>query len=56
VGVVFVQEAHLGLQQKYEPLGREDEPYRWVSELEIAPWAVYVLEGVYGTGDICNVR
>jgi ubiquinone/menaquinone biosynthesis C-methylase UbiE len=39
------QEAHLGLQQKYEPLGREDEPYRWASELEIAPWAVYVLEG-----------
>ncbi len=38
------QEAHLGLQQKYEPLGREDEPYRWVSEAEIAPWAVYVLE------------
>jgi len=25
-------------------LGREDEPYMWVSELEIAPWAVYVLE------------
>jgi hypothetical protein len=22
-------------------LGREDEPYRWVSEAEIAPWAVY---------------
>jgi SAM-dependent methyltransferase len=38
------QEAHLGLQQKYEPLGREDEPYRWVSEAEIAPWAVYVPE------------
>ncbi len=37
------QEAHLRLQQKYEPLGREDEPYRWVSEAEIAPWAVYVL-------------
>jgi SAM-dependent methyltransferase len=38
------QEAHLGLAEKCEPLGREDEPYRWVSELEIAPWAVYVLE------------
>jgi len=25
-------------------LGREDEPYMWVNELEIAPWAVYVLE------------
>ncbi len=39
------EEAHLRLQQKYEPLGREDEPYRWVSEAKIAPWAVYVLEG-----------
>ena len=39
------QKAHLRLQQKYEPLGREDEPYRWVSEAEIAPWAIYVLEG-----------
>ena len=37
------EEAHLRLQQKYEPLGREDEPYRWVSEAQIAPWAVYVL-------------
>ena len=37
------QEAHLSLLRKYEPLGREDEPYRWVSEVQIAPWAVYVL-------------
>ncbi|MBZ5612402.1 MAG: methyltransferase domain-containing protein [Acidobacteriia bacterium] len=37
-------DAGLRLLRKYEPLGREDEPYRWVSELEIAPWAVYVLE------------
>ncbi|MGA2964832.1 MAG: class I SAM-dependent methyltransferase [Terriglobales bacterium] len=39
---VFDQ-AHLRLLRKYEPLAREDEPYRWVSELQIAPWAVYVL-------------
>jgi ubiquinone/menaquinone biosynthesis C-methylase UbiE len=39
------KEARLRLLQKYEPLAREDEPYAWVSELEIAPWAVYVLEG-----------
>jgi SAM-dependent methyltransferase len=39
---VFGQ-AQLRLLSKYEPLGREDEPYRWVSEAEIAPWAVYVL-------------
>jgi SAM-dependent methyltransferase len=37
------EEAQLRLRRKYEPLGREDEPYRWVSELEISPWAVYVL-------------
>jgi SAM-dependent methyltransferase len=40
------EEAQLRLLRKYEPLGREDEPYRWVSEAEIAPWSVYVLEGV----------
>lgn len=38
------EEAQLRLLHKYEPLGREDEPYMWVNELEIAPWAVYVLE------------
>jgi len=37
------REAELSLRRKYEPLGREDEPYRWVSEVQIAPWAVYVL-------------
>jgi ubiquinone/menaquinone biosynthesis C-methylase UbiE len=38
------EESRLRLLQKYEPLARGDEPYRWVSELQIAPWAVYVLE------------
>jgi ubiquinone/menaquinone biosynthesis C-methylase UbiE len=38
------KEARLRQLRKFEPLGREDEPYRWVSEVEIAPWAVYVLE------------
>jgi ubiquinone/menaquinone biosynthesis C-methylase UbiE len=37
------EEARLRLQGKYEPLARGDEPYSWVSEQEIAPWAVYVL-------------
>ncbi len=27
----------------HRPLGREDEPYRWQSELSIAPWVIYVL-------------
>lgn len=34
----------LRLVEKHDPLGREDEPYSWVSEVQIAPWAVYVLE------------
>jgi SAM-dependent methyltransferase len=38
------EEARLRLLQKYEPLAREDEPYGWVSERQIAPWAVYVLD------------
>jgi len=27
----------------YKPLARGDEPYQWVSEMEIAPWVIYVL-------------
>jgi SAM-dependent methyltransferase len=38
------KEARLRLLGKHEPLARGDEPYSWVSEVEIAPWAVYVLE------------
>ncbi len=38
------EEAQLGLLQKYEPLAKGDEPYCWVSEAQIAPWAVYVVE------------
>jgi ubiquinone/menaquinone biosynthesis C-methylase UbiE len=38
------EEAGLSLLGKYEPLARNDEPYQWVSEMQIAPWAVYVLE------------
>ncbi len=30
----------------HKPLGREDEPYPWQSELWIAPWIIYVLESV----------
>lgn len=27
----------------YKPLAREDERYRWVSEMTIAPWVIYVI-------------
>ena len=30
--------------EKHAPLGREDEPYAWVSETRIAPWVIYVLK------------
>ncbi len=36
-------ETRLRVLQKCEPLARGDEPYRWVSERKIAPWAMYVL-------------
>jgi len=28
----------------YKPLGRESEPYNWVSETKVAPWVIYVLQ------------
>ena len=28
----------------HRPLGRGDEPFEWVSETEVSPWAIYVLE------------
>lgn len=30
--------------QRYEPLATGNEPYAWVNETRIAPWAIYVLE------------
>lgn len=38
------QRAGLKVVEKYTPLAREDEPFDWVTETKIAPWAVYVLE------------
>jgi ubiquinone/menaquinone biosynthesis C-methylase UbiE len=32
----------------HRPLGRRDEPFEWVSETEVSPWAVYVLERATG--------
>lgn len=31
------------LDATYKPLGYKDEPYNWVSELNIAPWMIFVL-------------
>jgi SAM-dependent methyltransferase len=35
--------AGFDLVGRYEPLGRADEPYRWLSETSVAPWMIYVL-------------
>lgn len=35
--------AGLGVVEMAAPLGRADEPIRWVSETTIAPWSQYVL-------------
>ncbi len=37
------RQAGLAVVEKLLPLGREDEPYAWVSETKVAPWAIYVL-------------
>jgi len=35
--------AELTLIAHYKPLGRDDEPYKWITETSIAPWMIYVL-------------
>ena len=35
--------AELVTAEMRKPLANSDEPYRWVSETHIAPWAIYVL-------------
>jgi SAM-dependent methyltransferase len=35
--------AGLELLAEHRPLGREDEPYDWRSETEVAPWVIYVV-------------
>jgi SAM-dependent methyltransferase len=38
------REAGLVVIQMFEPLAKGDEPYFWVNETKIAPWAIYVLK------------
>ena len=37
------EKAGLSLEATYKPLGTEDEPFNWVSEIQIAPWIIFVL-------------
>jgi ubiquinone/menaquinone biosynthesis C-methylase UbiE len=51
VDIIWFEEDYLSLfaasglhmVAQYTPLGREDEPYAWVTETSIAPWVIYVL-------------
>jgi len=38
------QQAGLKVVDAYRPLGRSDEPFKWITETSIAPWVIYVLE------------
>ena len=40
------EKAGLSLEATYKPLGSKDEPYKWVSEMKIAPWNIFVLSNV----------
>jgi len=35
--------AGLELEATYKPLGRDDEPFEWISETTVAPWMIFVL-------------
>jgi SAM-dependent methyltransferase len=35
--------AELNIVARFTPLGREDEPHKWLTETSIAPWVIYVL-------------
>jgi SAM-dependent methyltransferase len=35
--------SRLRLIQTHKPLGRKNEPFNWVNETRIAPWAIYIL-------------
>lgn len=37
-------EAGLELVDQLHPLGREEEPFEWLSETTVAPWVIYVLK------------
>jgi ubiquinone/menaquinone biosynthesis C-methylase UbiE len=40
------KQAGLAPLQLHRPLGRPTEPFEWVSETEVSPWVIYVLEKV----------
>lgn len=37
------KKAGLSVESIYKPLGKKEEPFKWISELKIAPWMIFVL-------------
>jgi SAM-dependent methyltransferase len=37
------REAGFEVEAIHQPLGRDDEPFAWVTETRLAPWSIYVL-------------
>ncbi len=37
------KKAGLSVESVYKPLGKKEEPFNWISEMEIAPWIIFVL-------------
>jgi SAM-dependent methyltransferase len=35
--------AELEIVAEHRPLGRDDEPYEWRSEVDVSPWVIYVV-------------
>jgi hypothetical protein len=40
------RQAGLRIVESFKPLGRENEPVKWVSETRVAPWVIYVLKSI----------
>jgi len=36
--------AGFSVEAFYKPLGYEDEPFKWISEITSAPWMIFVLK------------
>jgi SAM-dependent methyltransferase len=46
------EQAHLTPEVTYRPLGRPEDPFDWVSEVTISPWAIYVLGAAGNSGSL----
>ena len=46
------EQARLTPEVTYRPLGRPEDPFEWVSEVTISPWAIYVLGAAGNPGSL----